>query len=409
MSPERNDTPDDTSEASEDLPVTPSERQDPPEEDPRRKEAAKEVGGTAVDAATEATADIKARTSRTRGKRPRSSPRGEAKSKADEARPKRSRRERVDEEEADTGADTKEAARPSWGEFDEHGNYILKIDPEALASEIGVPKEVILEAASKGFSPEYLMSAKGNPFVAGRLRDSGIDWGAESTAPTYAETSVMSPAPPALPKDAEDKSIPVEKMSPEQRQAYRNQVEEYLLSMGDGGDPVFRQAAKGVLAQIDTQKLADEIESDPAGLKEKLKYPGELPRLLRIPKIGHKVGHLLLAKSIIKREKKEGETHKHEDGLLRLGLPRYRRHLAHIRGQHETVRVVKNKLRVTNRHEYQGGARKQARRDLAEIIHRAQLQQAAFEENRTRHDGIYVHKPFKEKLDDFNKAKTKIH
>ncbi len=296
--------------------------------------------------------------------------------------------------------------RPSWGKFDEDGTYVLTVDAEQLGAKLDIPPNIIRLAAQKGYPPEYLMSGRTNPYTTERLREAGIDWG-PVLIQVRGEGAIEKNGPPALPP-----KTTVEMLSPAERQDYRRRLEKYIE---ETKDPVFKVVARGTLKKLGVQNTAERIETNPSGVKKELRRPGELPLMLHRV-IGYKIGHILLARAMHRQDvrerqekaKKEGLRlgPTHEDGLLRLGLPRTRRHLSYIKHHDENIRVLRNKLNFINNHEYKGEDKKAARRDLAELIERAKQRQKALAAKKTHHEDVYVHKKVKESLDDYNKTKA---
>lgn len=322
----------------------------------------------------------------------------------------------------------KESKQPVIGRFNEQGEYELLADADELAAEIGVPADIIRAAAKRHIPPERLMQAKYNPLTAQELRDEGIDWGTElPAASTRAEEDVEGIPPPPPAQD-------IEKLPPQELSEYIRQLDDYFDRMRQRAeeavrsdpdstkspmfyaeDPILFLEAQGIRKKIEIELiLANQIAEDPWALKKRLKRPGELPaQLHRLPYIGYKIGHIILARRIYKKERKqrkeEGTGRNHENGMLGFGLPKTRKILDHIKQHDNNVKVQRNKLRPTNSYQYKGSERKSARRDLAETIYQTLQQQEAFDRHSLRPLDAYQHDDFKKALEVHTARRAERH
>lgn len=322
----------------------------------------------------------------------------------------------------------------SWGHF-ENAKYILDADPDKLALLIRVPAEVIVAGAEKGFAPEYLLSARDNGFTANRLREAGVNWGAPLPKEILDE-SPSKPLPPLrlaakfskAPSDLEelapaelaeflDKTgYPTKEDYMEayrtEREKYSKEVDQHLekIKISESGDPMMYLEAQGLRRKMKVEDIANDIESRPSEVKRELKRPGAIPLLHAIPLVGRRASWLVLARSMHRKElgvrRGKGLGKNHEDGLLRFGIPRTKEYYEYIKQQDENIRVLRNKLTVLNRHEYKGPERRAARRDLAELIHRAQVDSEALREHReVLHPSVYKHADFSPVYGTYKKSK----
>lgn len=357
--------------------------------------------------------------------------------------------ERIVEQEEKAEEEAVQEVLDSWGSFDEEGRYHLLADPEELSRIIDVPANIIIAAAEHDIDPEYLLSARDNPYTARPLHDMGIEWG-PAEMPASPETDPSRPPKPLppmrlserLPKKPDDVEQMPEKeqenylaqrgfSTPEEyaswheenaeaetrkvRGEYRRELGEHLdkVSLEESGDPFFYLEAEGNAKSLEVEDMADRIETNPASVRRTLKRPGVfLLGFERIPFIGRRTSWLLLARAMHRQELRErrekGLGKNYEDGLLRLGIPRTRRNFKHIMQQDEAVRVLRNKLMPWNSYEYKGPEKSTARRDLAESIHNARTHEEAMRKHkRILHPSVYQHAKFGSAYRDFKDSKKK--
>lgn len=297
--------------------------------------------------------------------------------------------------------------RSHFGGWTADGKFELTVDPARLSDRLHIPEDILLAAAESGLSPEYLVQARDNSYLGARLRERGINWGAEATSAAPEAVSELFPVAARPPKK-------IEEMTPAERAAYSRQLDAYLASAPDlehSVDPSFYQEARGLRRKLEVERVADLIEEHPYQVWWDLKRPGELPlKLHLIPLVGRRVGRLLLAIAVSRQtamdRRKDGAGRHSDDGLLRIGLPRIRSNLRYISKHNEQVGVLRNKLGPHNNVQFKGPEKKSVRRDQAEIIIGTMQRGEALSANhRIHHENVYVHQPYKKSLERQIEAK----
>ncbi len=304
-----------------------------------------------------------------------------------------------------------------------------------------IPPEILARAAEHRVTEEFLRHAQENPHAADILRRNyGINWGAEH--PPGEEEAVRAGREVTLDELREIEELHDVKINPEYLEyARRNpHAADYLRTLGldigvpglEVSDPVLEVSQKGRQKAIDVKEIIRRMEADPAELRRSVRRPGELPARLHLaPIIGRLIGKRVLSWRVVQKERsdrrelplrhrefaelgvrdeaqqKEFENiqHRinelnnlgHKEGLLGIGLPKYRSYLDYIDRHDEEVRSQRRKLHRFDRHQLRGPDKSSARRDLAELIHRSQEAQKAFDDRKIMPDSTYRHAPFKDK------------
>lgn len=330
-----------------------------------------------------------------------------------------------------------------------------------IAAGAGVPPEVVAEAARHGYGAEYLEMATHNPAVAERLRRLGIEWAGMAPPPDHVpELGREIP-------EAEIRAIETLhnlEITPQyQRFARRHpHAADFLRSLGldigvEGStpyDPVLDFMRNGRNRDQEIIDIARQIElaserpptQSSGPISGRLDRPGRLRLPLPVieaipgvipllgPAIANRVLALRVSRRIITRREEaiaelerlrslgvrgeadeadmaampaiiaELESHRHTDGRLNLGLPRYRTYLDYIKNLDASIKSERRKVGRIDRHSLRGPGRASTRRDLAEKIYKSHHAVEALRDLRIDPDILYsqtTHANFKRSQKNF--------
>lgn len=331
-----------------------------------------------------------------------------------------------------------------------------------IAHSAAIPPEVVAEAARHGYGAEHLEVATRNPSAAERFRRLGIDW--EGAAPSPESVPELGREIPEAEIRAVE-SLHDLAITPEYLRFARRHphAADFLRSLGldigvEGNtpyDPVFDFMRNGRNRDQEIQAIAHDIEAASersarhrAGpIAHYLERPGRLRIPLPIinsipfertpifgPRIANRILALQVSRRIISRREEaiaelqrlqslgarnetdqadmealpaiinELESHRHTDGRLGLGLPRYYTLLDYINNIDASVKAERRKLGRIDRHKLRGPGRTSARRDLAEKIYKSHHAVEALRDLRLDPDILYsqtTHADFKRAQKDF--------
>jgi len=327
---------------------------------------------------------------------------------------------------------------------------------EEIAERAGIPTEIVAEAARHGYGAEHLELATRNPAAAERLRRLGVDW--EGAAPTPDRV----PEPGREIPETEIRSVETLhglEITPQYLRFARRHphAADFLRSLGldigvEGSipyDPVLDLMRNGrnrdqeiidIARQIEIASEQSPVQSS-GPISERLERPGRLRiplpagnavPLERIPLLGPGLANRLLALRVsrriitrreeaiaelqrlqssgVRREAEQAdmetlpamiaelESHRHTDGRLNLGLPRYHTYLDYIRNLDASIKSERRDVGRIDRHKLRGPGRNSTRRDLAEKIYKSHHAVEALRDLRIDPDNLYsqtVHSNFK--------------